>query len=344
MSSAEPTTKDRKLTNCGTPRKDAPVFVIGCGRSGTTLLYHMILSAGDFAVYRTESNAINLLEPRFGDLSVRRNRERLMDAWLDSKLFAVSGLDPGAIRAKVLADCTNGGNFLRIVMEEIARKQGVRRWADCTPEHLLHLPRIKETIPDALIIHIIRDGRDVALSTEKQGYIKPLPWDRTPRTMVAGVYWDWIVNRGRKDGRDLRDDYIEVHFEDLVSNPPQVLARLGEFIDHDLDYEQILKVGIGSVSEPNTSFKDSSNGKSFSPVGRWREKFASQDLVMFEALVGDTMTELGYTLATTDRSLLGRADLKRMRAMYRTYFDSKLFLKAQTPLGRLFVTRDLSWL
>src|SRR5690349_13992350 len=50
-------------------RKDAPVFVLGCGRSGTTLLYHMLLSAGDFAVYRTESNAINLLEPRFGDLS-----------------------------------------------------------------------------------------------------------------------------------------------------------------------------------------------------------------------------------------------------------------------------------
>lgn len=332
------------MTNCGTARRDAPVFVIGCGRSGTTLLYHMILSAGDFAVYRTESNAINLLEPRFGDLNIRRNRERLMKAWLDSKLFAVSGLDAEEIRSKVLANCTNGGNFLRIVMEEIARKQGVRRWADCTPEHLLHLPRIKETIPDALIIHIIRDGRDVALSTEKQGYIKPLPWDRTPHTMVAGLYWEWIVNRGRNDGHDLGRDYIEVHFEDLVSDPPKVLARLGEFIDHDLSYDRILKVGIGSVSEPNTSFKDNSEGKNFSPVGRWREKFSVRDLAMFEALVGGTMTELGYSLATTDRNLLKRADLRRMRAMYHTYFDSKLYLKAQTALGHLFVTRDLSWL
>jgi Sulfotransferase family len=338
------TIKDGRLTNCGTPRRDAPVFVIGCGRSGTTLLYHMILSAGDFAVYRTESNAINLLEPRFGDLSVRRNRERLMKAWLDSKLFAVSGLDAEQIRAKVLANCTNGGNFLRIVMEEIARKQGVRRWADCTPEHLLHLPRIKETIPDALIIHIIRDGRDVALSTEKQGYIKPLPWDRSPRTMVAGLYWEWIVNRGRKDGRELGRDYIELYFEDLVADPRSVLARLAEFIDHDLDYERILKVGIGSVSEPNTSFKDSSNDKGFNPVGRWRDRFSTQDLAMFEGLVGETMMELGYTLATTGRSLLERADLKRMRAIYRTYFDSKLYLKAQTPLGQMFVTRDLSWL
>src|SRR5215470_6395135 len=98
-------------------RSKAPVFVLGCGRSGTTLLYHMLLSSGNFAVYRTESNAINLLEPRFGDLSVRKNKEKLMDAWLDSKLFHVSGLDAEAITAKVLSDeVTNGGNFLRVMM------------------------------------------------------------------------------------------------------------------------------------------------------------------------------------------------------------------------------------
>ena len=148
-------------------RSQAPVFVLGCGRSGTTLLYHMILSAGDFAVYRTESNVINLLEPRFGNLSVRRNREKLMDAWINSKLFWVSGLNADEIRNKVLQECRNGGDFLRIIMGEMARQQGVRRWADCTPEHLLCMPRIKETIPDALIIHIIRDGRDVALSTDE---------------------------------------------------------------------------------------------------------------------------------------------------------------------------------
>src|SRR5579864_7920133 len=136
-------------------RSLAPVFVLGCGRSGTTLLYHMLLSAGNFAVYRTESNAINLLEPRFGDLSTRRNKEKLMEAWLGSKLFERSGLDAKAITVKVMAECRNGGDFLRIIMGEMTRQQNVERWADCTPEHLLHLGRIKETIPEALIIHII---------------------------------------------------------------------------------------------------------------------------------------------------------------------------------------------
>lgn len=332
-----------KLTNCGSPRREAPVFTIGCVRSGTTLLYHMLLSAGDFAIYRSESNAINSLEPRFGNLAVRKNRERLMKAWLDSKLFAVSGLDAKEIADEVLEKCTNGGNFLRIVMEGVARKQGVRRWAECTPEHLLHLPRIKETIPDALIVHIIRDPRDVALSAEKQNFVRPLPWDKTPRTMAAGLYWDWIVNRGRRDGRALGQDYLEVHFEDLITNPPSVLSRIGEFIDHDLDYERIKKVGIGSVSEPNSSFADK-NGKAFSPVGRWREKFPPKDLSMFETLVGETMQKLGYQLATKDPSQLDRPDLRRTRAIYRTYFDLKLYLKAKTPAGPLFVTKDLSWL
>src|SRR5438067_1476877 len=122
-------------------RKHAPVFVLGCVRSGTTLLYHMLLSAGGVAVYRAESNAINLLEPRFGDLSVRRNKEKLMEALLNSKLFRVSGLHAESIRAKVIAECKNGGDFLRIVMGEVARSQNVSRWADCTPEHLLYLPR-----------------------------------------------------------------------------------------------------------------------------------------------------------------------------------------------------------
>src|ERR1700722_1044491 len=150
-------------------RSRVPVFVVGCPRSGTTLLYHMLLSAGNFAIYRTESNVLNLLEPRFGDLSVERNKRRLLDAWFESKLFTASGLNKEEIAAKIMADCRNGGDFLRIVMSEITRKQGVQRWADTTPEHLLYLHRLKETIPGALVIHVSRDGRDVALSMDKLG-------------------------------------------------------------------------------------------------------------------------------------------------------------------------------
>jgi len=324
-------------------RSLAPVFVLGCGRSGTTLLYHMLLSAGNFAVYRVESNIINLLEPRFGDLSVPGNKHRMLEAWYNSRLYTLSGLDKEEIAPKIMAECRNGGDFLRIIMTEMCRKQGVQRWADTTPEHILHLHRIKETIPDALIIHIIRDGRDVALSTDKLGYIHRLPWDRRPSKMVCGLYWDWMVNKGRRDGRDLGHDYTEVHFEELVAKPHETLARLGEFIGQELDYDRIREVGIGSVSAPNSSFGDGKK-EDFNPAGRWRNGFPADELEMFEGLIGRTLEENGYELATRNRDVLNRPDLVRTRAIYMKYFDAKLYLKAKTPLGRLLVTRDLSWI
>jgi Sulfotransferase family len=327
-------------------RSRAPVFVLGCVRSGTTLLYHMLLSAGNFAVYRAESSVFNLLEPRFGDLSVERNKRRLLEAWCESRLYTLSGLDKQEIAAKVMNECRNGGDFLRIVMSEMAAKQGVGRWADTTPEHILYLRRIKETIPDALVIHIIRDGRDVALSTDKLGYIRRLPWDRKPSKMAAGLYWEWMVSKGRRDGCDLGDDYTEVHFEELISQPRETLARLGQFIEQDLDYDQIRQVGIGSVSAPNTSFASESE-ESFQPVGRWQTGYSAEELAMFEGLVGQTLEENGYALGCKDGAgenrEQGSADLRMMRSTYRTYFDTKLYLKAKTPLGKLLVTRDLSW-
>lgn len=314
-------------------RQNAPVFVVGCPRSGTTLLYNMLLSSGDFAVYLAESNVFNLLAARFGNLGVRANRDRLVDAWLQSKLFRASFLDAGALRARILSECRNSGDFLRLVMEEIARSQGARRWADNSPEESLHALAIKKKIPDALFIHMIRDGRDVSLSLDARPHkwVRPFPWDRENSLLVTGIFWEWIVQRGRKQGRSLGVDYMEVRFEDLQSDPGAVLATIGEFIQHDLNYERIMEVGIGSVRDPNTSFK----GDSASPVGRWRKKMSPEKLGMFEQLVGGTLKNLGYPLAGS-ASKASPLAARRMKMFYRSYLDAKFWFKNST-LGRLYL-------
>lgn len=318
-------------------RSTAPVFVIGCSRSGTTLLYHMLLSSGNFAVYRMESQIFNLFEPRFRPLSKPQNKRRMLAAWYDTRLYQRSGLEPSELEPRIMAECQNGGDFLRILMEEMCRKQGVQRWAETTPEHLLYMQRIKETIPNALIVHVIRDGRDVALSWEKLKQIRPFPWDRRRAAMAAGIYWEWIVNKGRQAGRTLGGDYVEVRYEDLVRNPAEVLKNLEPFVEHNLDYDRITEVGIGSVSKPNTAFK----GDERSPIGRWRTDLPPGELAILEALTGDTLDDLGYERSTKiPRSF----DLGRMRASYRAYFEIKQYLKTRTPVGKWFVKRDLSWL
>jgi hypothetical protein len=283
-----------------------------------------------------ESMIFTLLEPRFRPLTNPLNKRRMLDAWYGTRLYGRSGLEPSEIEPRIMAECQNGGDFLRIVMEQMCRKQGVERWAETTPEHLLYIPRIKETIPNALIVHVIRDGRDVALSWEKLHQIRPFPWDRKRPAMAAAIYWEWIVNKGREAGRKLGGDYIEVHYEDLVRKPAEVLKNLEPFIEHDLDYERITQVAIGSVAAPNTAFKDEQR----SPIGRWKNDLPQEELATLEGLVGRTLESLQYELATKASS---RSDLARMRAAYRLYFESKQYLKTRTPAGRWFVTRDLSW-
>ena len=330
-STADAATADR-TEPVAAKRNQAPVFVLGCPRSGTTVLYHMLLSAGDFAVYRAESNVFNLLAPRFHGMRSATDRQNLLDVWLRSKLFRVSGLDAREISAKIMAECRSGGDFLRIVMQEIASQQGVRRWADCTPEHLVHMEEIKQQIPDALFIHIIRDGRDVALSFARQGWSHPLPWDRHDRLGVAGLYWAWLVRRGREQGKRLGADYQEVRFEELVANPQETLSRLSSFIDHDLNYQQIQSAGIGSVSEPNSSFAGESEGN-FNPVARWKTKMSAKEIFAFEELVGDSLLELGYGPLSEGRP--GQSlRATRMRATYLAMFEGKRWLRVNTPLGR----------
>lgn len=313
----------------------SPVFVVGSPRSGTTLLYHMLLSAGGFAIYLTESKVFDLLFPQVGDLRAFRSRRKALDIWLQSKLFTLSGLERSSIEKEILRNCRSGGDFLRIVMEHIADRQSVERWADNTPEHILYLSTIKKEIPDAQVIHILRDGRDVALSLDRKGWISPFIWDRNRSLLVAGLYWEWMVHKGRQFGRTIGRDYLEVHYEELLAQPGQVLAKIGRFIDHDLDYERIRQVAVGSVREPGTSFHEESESDTFSPVGRWQRALGREDLAALERLIGRTLRCLGYALAASSEPR-SQAVLDGKRAMYRGYWDSKLWLKTSTPLARVF--------
>ena len=307
-------------------RQYAPVFVLGSPRSGTTLLYDMLLSAGGFAVYLAESNVFNLLAPRFGDLSSRANRERLLESWLQSRLFRASGLNADSIRQKILRDCHNTGDFLRIVMEEICVLQGARRWAENSPEGMLHLPLIKRLIPEALVIHIIRDGRDVATSLGRLRYVRAFPWEDRHSLIGCGLYWQWIVQQGRSFGRSAGRDYLEIHFEDLLGRPEETLGQVSRFIDQPLDYQLIRRVAYGSVSKPNTSFRTETANAEFNPVGRWKQAFSQEQLQRFEQLVGPTLQELGYTLATTPAKDLSLT-MKATRVLHRSYFAGKLAYK-----------------
>jgi hypothetical protein len=317
-------------------RKHAPVFVMGCHRSGTNLIYDMLLSSGGFAIYRGYLPIYKLLIPRFGPIENRSNCEKILHTWLRSKGFRRSGLDAEHLSTRVMNECRNGGDFIRIVMESVTSKQEMQRWAVYDPDNVLYVEQVKRDIPNALFVHMIRDGRDIALSLKKMGGFTPLPWDnnQTESLVATSLYWEWMLRKGREQGRKFPADYIEIHYEDLMTTPQATLGKLGGFLDHDLDYHRIQRAGLGRLSETNSSFREEGGKEKLKPLGRWKERLSPSEIAAIEGTVGDCLQECGYELslpAGNHRSIRHSS----MRGVYPAFLNSKLWLKLHTPVGRL---------
>jgi hypothetical protein len=316
-------------------RKQCPVFVMGCPRSGTNLLYDTLLSSGEFAVYRGRLPIYQVLIPRFGRVDRLENRKKMMAAWLRSKGFRRSGLDSADLSAKVLENCRSGGDFLSIVMGEIARKQQATRWALYSPNTVLRVATTKQEIPEALFVHIIRDGRDIALSLRKLGDFHPFPWSRRPRSLEeTALYWEWMVQKGCRSGREIANDYVEIRYEDLVENPHRTLKGLGEFLDHDLDYDRIKTAALGTLSKTNSSFREEATDAGFNPVQRWKQRLSQDQVAALEWQIGKTLEAVGYPLSISEHDWKPGVWDKWLRTVYPSFLESKLWMKMNTPLGR----------
>jgi len=342
MPNSELMTRDASPQTTGlVPARKPPVFVVGCHRSGTSFLYHCLLSSGNFAIYRSNSGVWERLLPLYGDPAVRQNRERMVEAWLRSKLFRRTNLDARQVAERLLTECRTGGDFLTIVMEEMARVQQVERWAAWDPDNAFYMPMIKREIPDALFIHIIRDGRDVATVLDKKGWIKPFPWDKRKSLLVAGVFWDWMVQKGRNNGATMKKDYLEVRYEDLAVRTAETLQKIGAFIGHEMNYDRIRQTAVGTLSDPNSTFKSEFDEGRFNPVGRWKERLSTGHIAALEEVIGEQLVALDYRAAAPMAKHGAGLGTKSFRAAYLAYFNSKLWLKTKTPFGRFACAEPL---
>jgi hypothetical protein len=256
---------------------------------------------------------------------------------LRSKGFRRTGLGADQFSSRILDECRNGGDLIRAVMDTVAASQGVQRWALYDPDNVLHIERLKASIPNALFLHIIRDGRDIALSLKKMGGFHPLPWDRgETRALVAtALYWEWMVRNGHEHGSRFPSDYMEIHYEDLITEPRETLQKLGGFLDHDLDYDRIKSAGLGRLSETNSSFREEAGAQKINPLGRWQTRLARTHVAAIEAAVGECLEQNGYALSLPEAERKPGVSEWGNRALYRNFLSTKMWLKLNTPAGRL---------
>jgi hypothetical protein len=144
-------------------------------------------------------------------------------------------------------------------------------WVNKTPGLLTELRHLPKLFPDAKCLHIIRDGRDVAISTVS------MTWGPTTVTEAARR-WKDLLRAGRKQVDHERLDYMELRYEDLVHTPRNIVRDLFAFLELDTDLEQILS--------PIKVYPDS--------VGVWKIKWGRDERKAFADAAGDLLIELGY--------------------------------------------------
>ncbi len=277
-------------------RQEPPIFIVGCGRSGTTLLRLMLDTHPDVAI-PGESHFIPALwraRRRYmsgGVLQV----DRLAEAIMRSREFRQWGVPEERAWTRVRElEHPEFADVLEAMYLAYADDRSKHRWGDKTPRYVRSIPLLAALFPSARFVHIIRDGRDVWMS------YRSVPWG--PKDIwTASRKWLRDVSAGR-EARALvgHDRYMEISYERLVTEPRETLTELCGFADlpfddRMLDYHR--DAGRRLEAPAGETHFHASVTKAITPGLRdWRTQMPPEEVMSFEAVAGSLLGELGYEL------------------------------------------------
>jgi hypothetical protein len=271
---------------------ERPIFIVGSPRSGTTMLRDLLRSHSRLT-FPEESGVLPALHRCHGDPADDRAARRLARDLLASAGIAAwrLGLDPDTLRHH-----RSFAGIAGALYEDWARRQGKPRWGDKTPLYAAELPTVMRLFPAAQVVHIIRDGRDVVASLERQ------PWGPT-NAYTAARLWRRAVSAGRTEGRRLPGDaYREVRYESLVADPQTTLRELCDFLGERFEpailrLDRILPPGGRQAPWPTH------HALTIDPsaAGSWRRCLSASDRRVITAVAGGLLAELGYVDQETGR-------------------------------------------
>lgn len=287
-------------------------FVVGCNRSGTTMLRGMLDSHPELAVPPEAYFVVPILcradQFRRGGapdgpfdghafLADLRARGTFRDVWAlpDPVLDALEAEWEPQDVPEALTD----------LYASYATQHGKSRYADKTPQHVMHIDRLAGCFPQARFVHLVRDGRDVVPSL--------LDYPHGPKRFADAVeYWRYRVRAGLRAGAALSPDrYREIRYEALVDDPEAVLRDLCDFIELQYRPEMLgyhdrageLLVGAFDPGHHHNISRPPTKG-----IRNWRVSLSPRQVQLFEVLAGDLLDELGYERSGLEPSAAVRAE------------------------------------
>ena len=272
-----------------------PFFVVGSGRSGTTLVRAILNAHSELAV-PPESYVLRSLAWRarvFRSDPWPRQVDRLLDTFDTAANRRTWGLDLDPTRDRLLSAPPDERGADRIVDAiyttwAAVHSPGATRWGDKTPINAYHLPWIDDLFPGAPYIHVLRDGRDAALSMVRAGLY--------PTLESAAERWVTAVDEIRRfTGALPADRVLEIRYEELVRDPAGHARRLCDLLG--VAYEPRMleywrrpeRLGYTEHSH----FKGLDQPVNDASVGRW-ESLSSEEIERLEAGLRPTLAEVGY--------------------------------------------------
>jgi hypothetical protein len=261
----------------------APVFVVGCPRSGTSLLRDLLRSHPRISI-PPESHFIPRFYLGWGDPGSAGAARALAARLLSMQPVRRWELE---LEPAAFSSCRSFAEVLEVLYGEFARVEGKSRWGDKTPHYVTNLPILAGLFPDARFIHIYRDPRDVVHSWEGRSF-------RPGNTYCGARDWRRMVATGRRDGATLGERYLEIRYETLVSAPGEAMRGACEFLDEPYAGEMVRRAERRPIyGEKQVRRKaEVDPAKAF----EWRRRMPAADRAVVETVAGDLMSELGYEL------------------------------------------------
>lgn len=261
------------------------IFVMGCGRSGTTLLRGML-----------ERHPRLWGGPESGIFNRRVDPKALADKFLWNPERA----------ARIAAETNSAVAFAERFFGEQTREAGKARWVEKTPKHVVCLGYLLGAFPNARFIHVIRDGRDVACSLRnhpkaafRNGKIVPL----NTNNPIPKCIDRWVHDTSAGLAYRGHPRLLEVRYEALVADPSATVRTVCEFLGEAFDPACTSGDDAGKSAEQRmrTPNNMSSYGKvGDSSVGRWRRDLRPAELAACLRKGGPLLEALGYWDGVSD--------------------------------------------
>lgn len=309
-----------------------PLLVLGVRRSGTTLLRVMLDRNSELAIPDESYFIPQLADRHRGAIDVAA----FVDDLRRLPTLREWGVEIDTVRPR-LEPGMPVGRAIAAVYEAYAAAHGKRRWGDKTPMYMQHLPMLERLFPDALYVHLVRDGRDCALSfLQLPEGIVTRTWGHPRDAAGFACQWRTEVVAAHALGRRVGARYLEVRYEELVAEPEGVLRRICTHAA--LSFEPAMVDYAGRVDVSRQPHQQSLTRPPTAGLRDWRTDMTADDVRAFEAVAADLLAELGYdtTGVVTARGRLRRLSyagrVKAWNASGRAVRRSPLWRRRHPPL------------